>query len=282
MWLLLAFGSAFFAGITSILAKVGIEDINSTLATSLRTIIVLIFSWLMVFIKGSPMIINDEQAILFLVLSGICTGVSWLCYFKALQLGDINKVTPIDKSSTILTIVLAFIFFNEEIDVIKLFGIIIMASGTYMMIIKKDEVVSSQKGWLFYALLSALFASLTAILGKMGVSHIDSTLATSLRTIVVLIMQWLIVFTKKKQSEIKYINKRNWLFLVLSGISTGASWLCYYKALQLGPASVVVPIDKLSIVVSVVFAYFVFHEKLSLKSFAGLILLVVGTLMLLV
>lgn len=282
MWVLLAFGSALFAGMTSVLAKIGIKDIDSTLATSLRTIVVLIFSWLMVFIKRSSIVISDIQSIFFLVLSGICTGASWLCYFKALQLGDINKVTPIDKSSTILTMILAFIFFNEEIDFVKFIGIIIMASGTYMMIVKKEISVSSQKGWLVYALLSALFASLTAILGKIGVSHIDSTFATALRTIVVLIMQWLIVFAMKKQNHIKDINKRSWLFLVLSGFSTGASWLCYYNALQLGPASVVVPIDKLSIVVSVVFAYFVFKEKLSLKSFIGLILMVIGTLMLLV
>jgi len=282
MWVILAFGSAFFAGITSILAKMGVADVNSTLATALRTIVVLFFSWLMVFISGTYVFIDDLKTILFLVLSGISTGASWLCYFKALQLGDINKVTPIDKSSTILTMILAFIIFHETISYTKVIGMIIMSMGTYMMITKKNNVQKSQKGWLFYALLSAFFASLTAILGKVGVSQINSSLGSAIRTIIVLIMAWLIVFIENKQNEIKYIDKKNWLFLILSGTTTGASWLCYYKALQLGPASIVVPIDKLSIVVSVVFAYFIFHEKLSLKSFTGLIMIVIGTLMLLI
>ena len=286
MWLIYAFGSAFFAGITSILAKVGIKDVDSHLATAIRTIIVLIFSWIMVFLIGSQStIVNiDGKTFLFLILSGLSTGGSWLCYFKALQLGDVNKVVPIDKSSTILTMILAFIFLNEKITINMVIGIIGIAIGTYLMIQKKEgvEKVVKGKAWLIYALLSALFASLTSILGKVGIENIESNLGTAIRTIVVLIMSWIIVFATKKQSDVKKIDKRSLIFLILSGIATGASWLCYYKALQDGLASIVVPIDKLSILVTVLFAYIFLKEKLSKKSLLGLILIVVGTLLLLI
>ena len=286
MWLIYAFGSAFFAGITSILAKVGIKDVDSHLATAIRTIIVLIFSWIMVFLIGSQStIVNiDGKTFLFLILSGLSTGGSWLCYFKALQLGDVNKVVPIDKSSTILTMILAFIFLNEKITINMVIGMIGIAIGTYLMIQKKEgvEKVVKGKAWLIYALLSALFASLTSILGKVGIENIESNLGTAIRTIVVLIMSWIIVFATKKQSDVKKIDKRSLIFLILSGIATGASWLCYYKALQDGLASIVVPIDKLSILVTVLFAYIFLKEKLSKKSLLGLILIVVGTLLLLV
>ena len=286
MWLIYAFGSAFFAGITSILAKVGIKDVDSHLATAIRTIIVLIFSWIMVFLIGSQStIVNiDGKTFLFLILSGLSTGGSWLCYFKALQLGDVNKVVPIDKSSTILTMILAFIFLNEKITINMVIGMIGIAIGTYLMIQKKEEVEKVVKGkaWLIYALLSALFASLTSILGKVGIENIESNLGTAIRTIVVLIMSWIIVFATKKQSDVKKIDKRSLIFLILSGIATGASWLCYYKALQDGLASIVVPIDKLSILVTVLFAYIFLKEKLSKKSLLGLILIVVGTLLLLI
>ena len=286
MWLIYAFGSAFFAGITSILAKVGIKDVDSHLATAIRTIIVLIFSWIMVFVIGSQStIVNiDGKTFLFLILSGLSTGGSWLCYFKALQLGDVNKVVPIDKSSTILTMILAFIFLNEKITINMVIGIIGIAIGTYLMIQKKEEVEKVVKGkaWLIYALLSALFASLTSILGKVGIENIESNLGTAIRTIVVLIMSWIIVFATKKQGDVKKIDKRSLIFLILSGIATGASWLCYYKALQDGLASIVVPIDKLSILVTVLFAYIFLKEKLSKKSLLGLILIVVGTLLLLI
>ena len=276
MWLIYAFGSAFFAGITSILAKVGIKDVDSHLATAIRTIIVLIFSWIMVFLIGSQStIVNiDGKTFLFLILSGLSTGGSWLCYFKALQLGDVNKVVPIDKSSTILTMILAFIFLNEKITINMVIGMIGIAIGTYLMIQKKEgvEKVVKGKAWLIYALLSALFASLTSILGKVGIENIESNLGTAIRTIVVLIMSWIIVFATKKQSDVKKIDKRSLIFLILSGIATGASWLCYYKALQDGLASIVVPIDKLSILVTVLFAYILL----------GLILIVVGTLLLLI
>ena len=286
MWLIYAFGSAFFAGITSILAKVGIKDVDSHLATAIRTIIVLIFSWIMVFLIGSQStIVNiDGKTFLFLILSGLSTGGSWLCYFKALQLGDVNKVVPIDKSSTILTMILAFIFLNEKITINMVIGMIGIAIGTYLMIQKKEgvEKVVKGKAWLIYALLSALFASLTSILGKVGIENIESNLGTAIRTIVVLIMSWIIVFATKKQSDVKKIDKRSLIFLILSGVATGASWLCYYKALQDGLASIVVPIDKLSILVTVLFAYIFLKEKLSKKSLLGLILIVVGTLLLLI
>lgn len=286
MWVLFAFASAFFAGVTSILAKIGVKDVDSHVATAIRTIIVLIFSWIMVFIIGSQgTIVNiDGKTFLFLILSGLSTGGSWLCYFKALQLGDVNKVVPIDKSSTILTMILAFIFLNEKITINMVIGMIGIAIGTYLMIQKKEkaEKIVKEKAWLIYALLSALFASLTSILGKVGIENVESNLGTAIRTIVVLVMAWIIVFATKKQRDIKKIDKRSLIFLILSGVATGASWLCYYKALQDGLASIVVPIDKLSILVTVLFAYIFLKEKLSKKSLLGLILIVVGTLLLLV
>lgn len=286
MWVLFAFASAFFAGVTSILAKIGVKDVDSHVATAIRTIIVLIFSWIMVFIIGSQStIVNiDGKTFLFLILSGLSTGGSWLCYFKALQLGDVNKVVPIDKSSTILTMILAFIFLNEKITINMVIGMIGIAIGTYLMIQKKEkaEKIVKRKAWLIYALLSALFASLTSILGKVGIENVESNLGTAIRTIVVLVMAWIIVFAAKKQRDIKKIDKRSLIFLILSGVATGASWLCYYKALQDGLASIVVPIDKLSILVTVLFAYIFLKEKLSKKSFLGLILIIVGTLLLLV
>lgn len=286
MWVLFAFASAFFAGVTSILAKIGVKDVDSYVATAIRTIIVLIFSWIMVFIIGSQStIVNiDGKTFLFLILSGLSTGGSWLCYFKALQLGDVNKVVPIDKSSTILTMILAFIFLNEKITINMVIGMIGIAIGTYLMIQKKEkaEKIVKGKAWLIYALLSALFASLTSILGKVGIENVESNLGTAIRTIVVLVMAWIIVFATKKQRDVNKIDKRSLIFLILSGVATGASWLCYYKALQDGLASIVVPIDKLSILVTVLFAYIFLKEKLSKKSLLGLILIVVGTLLLLV
>ena len=286
MWILYAFGSALFAGATSILAKIGIEDVDSHVATALRTIIVLIFSWLMVFIVGSQsQLVNISiKSYIFLILSGMATGASWLCYFKALQLGDVNKVVPIDKSSTILTMVLAFIFLKEDITVPMVIGMIAIGLGTYLMIQKKEEEQKQvkNKAWLIYAVLSAVCASLTSILAKIGIENVESNLGTAIRTIVVLMMAWLIVFLQKKHGQVKKISKKSLLFIGLSGIATGASWLCYYKALHDGLASIVVPIDKLSILVTVAFAYIFLKEKLSKKSAAGLILITVGTLSLLI
>ena len=285
MWIIFAFGSALFAGLTSILAKCCIKNTDSNVATALRTIIVLIFSWIMVFISKSQSTLYNinTKTLIFLILSGMTTGASWLCYFKALQIGDVNKVTPIDKSSTILTMLMAFIFLGEEITFIKGISMILIGIGTYLMIIKKENVTVENKSnaWLIYALGSAIFASLTSILGKVGIENIDSTLGTAIRTIIVLIMAWIVVFVTKKQNTIRDIDKNSWIFLFLSGIATGGSWLCYYRALQMGPASVVVPIDKLSILVTIVFSYIVFKEKLNKKSALGLLLIVIGTLSLL-
>ncbi|MDO5294274.1 MAG: EamA family transporter [bacterium] len=282
MWIIFAMGSAFFAGLTSILAKCGIKKTDSNVATAIRTIVVLIFSWIMVFIVGSQNEIStiSKKTLLFLILSGLATGASWLCYFKALHLGDINKVVPIDKSSTVLTIILAFIFLGEPIGAWKAVGLIGIGIGTYMMIEKKTVATQVETGnkWIFYALASAVFASLTSILGKVGINGVESNLGTAIRTIVVLIMAWIVVFVTKKQDTVKTVEKKELVFILLSGIATGASWLCYYRALHDGQASIVVPIDKLSILVSILFSYVVFKERLTKKSFVGLVLIVAGTL----
>ena len=285
MWILYAFGAAFFAGITAILAKIGIKNTDSNLATAIRTVVILLFSWLMVFIVGSAGTITSlsVKTVVFLVLSGIATGLSWLCYFKALQIGNVNKVTPVDKSSTVLTMILALIFLGEAISVLKFVSIVLIGVGTYLMIEKKaDAKEAKDNKWLFFALGAAVFASLTAILGKIGIEGVESNLGTAIRTVVVLIMAWLVVFVTKKQGEIKGIDKRSWKFLIFSGLTTGLSWLCYYKALQDGEASVVVPIDKLSILVTMAFSYFVLKEKFTKKSWIGLTGFVGGTLLFLV
>lgn len=286
MWIVYALASAVFAGVVSILAKIGIKNTDSNLVTAIRTVVVLVFAWLMVFVVGSYTSITeiDTKSFIFLILSGLATGGSWLCYFKALQLGDVNKVVPIDKSSTILTMLLSFIFLKDEITIIKVCAMVVIGVGTYLMIEPKDTINSQKKGymWLVYAVFSAVFASLTAILGKIGITGIESNLGTAIRTGVVLVMAWLIVFWQKKYKDIKQIEKKSWLFLCLSGLATGLSWLCYYHALQLGPASIVVPIDKLSILITVSFGYFILHESLKKKSVIGLIFIVTGTLMLLI
>lgn len=282
MWILFAVGSAFFAGVTSILAKCGIEKTDSNVATAVRTIVVLVFSWLMVLVVGSQSAITEVpgRTMLFLVLSGLATGASWLCYFRALQIGDVNRVVPIDKSSTVLTILLALIFLHEGISWKKGIAVAVIALGIILMIQKKEtgeKNTKKGKSWFIYAVLSAVFASLTAILGKIGISGVESNLGTAIRTTVVLLMAWLMVLVTGKQSEIKEISRKELIFICTSGLATGASWLCYYKALQDGPASVVVPIDKLSILVTVAFSHVVFHEKLDKKSALGLLLLTAGT-----
>lgn len=282
MWILFAFGSAIFSGLTAILAKCGIKTTDSTIATAIRTVIVLLFSWLIVFIIGSQSTISNLSAKtwIFLILSGMATGASWLCYFKALQTGDVNKVVPIDKSSIVLSMILAFIFFQECFTWISAIAITLIAVGTLLMIQKTDS--SEQKAykgkvWLVYAILAAVFASLTSILGKIGIENVESNLGTAIRTVVVLFMSWLIVFITGKQDKIKKIPKRELIFICFSGVATGLAWLCYYRALQDGLVSIVVPIDQLSILVSIIFAYFVFKEKLSKKSFLGLLLIITGT-----
>jgi len=286
MWVLLAFASAFFAGIMSILAKIGIKDTDSNLATALRTIVVVLFAWIMVFIVGSHVTIRDVgiRSIVFLVLSGFATGGSWLCYFKALQIGDVNKVVPIDKSSIILTMLLSMLFLGEGFTIIKIFAMILIGIGTYLMIDRKQITANTAKSykWILYAVLAAVFASLTSILGKIGIEGVESNLGTAIRTIVVLLMAWMIVFIQGKHKEIKDIDRKSMLFIGLSGLATGLSWLCFYRALQLGPVSVVIPIDKLSILVTIAFSYFVLREKLKKLSVIGLILIVIGTLSLLI
>ena len=273
MWIVFAFGSALFAGLTAVLAKCGIKKTDSDVATAVRTVIVLIFSWLMVWIVGSASTITEigARSWIFLVLSGMATGASWLCYFRALGLGDVNKVVPIDKSSTVLTILLALIFLGEQITWIKAVAVVLIGVGTFLMIEKKKNTEEKvpRRGWLIYAVLSAVFASLTSILGKVGIDGVESNLGTAIRTAVVLAMSWLIVFIKGKQHAVRSIPRGEFCFICLSGISTGGSWLCYYKALRDGLASVVVPIDKLSILVSVAFSAVVFHERLRKRRRSG-------------
>ena len=280
MWLFAAIGSAFFAGLTSILAKCGIKNTDSDVATAIRTGVVLLFSWIMVFVVGSAGTIFEisPKSFLFLALSGIATGASWICYFKALSMGNVNKVVPIDKSSTILTVILAIIFFGETENIfVKLACTVFLAIGIFMMSEKKDYSGENKKGWMVYAVLSAIFAAATSILAKIGIDGVESNLGTALRTIVVLAMAWAVVFVKGKQKEVKNIDKKELGFIGLSGIATGASWLCYYYAIQNGVVSVVVPIDKLSILVAIAFSYLVFGEKLSKKSAAGLFVMTAAT-----
>jgi transporter family protein len=290
MWVIYAMGAAFFAGIMSVLAKIGIKNTDSNLATALRTIVVAAFAWLMVFVVGSQNSITgiDIKSIVFLVLSGLATGGSWLCYFRALQIGDVNKVVPVDKSSTILTMLLSFFLLNERLTWLKAVAMVLIGVGTFFMIERKETGKGYEEGyekgykWLIYASLAAIFASLTAILGKVGIEGVESNLGTAIRTMVVLVMAWLIVFMRGKQREIKSIDNRSWIFIGLSGLATGLSWLCFYKALQEGPVSVVVPIDKLSILITIAFSYFVLHEKLNKKPLFGLAIIVAGTLSLLI
>lgn len=285
MWIFYAIGSSFFAGITAILAKCGIQKTDSDVATAIRTAVVLIFSWLMVLITGAweDAARVNGRTLVFLILSGLATGASWICYFHALQKGDINKVVPIDKSSTVLTILLALIFLHEGLTWGKAVSVILIGAGTLLMISKKETAAMEEdKGssWLVYAALSAVFASLTAILGKIGISGIDSNLGTAIRTSVVLIMAWVMVFITGKQDQVRNVDKKELVFIGLSGLATGASWLCYYKALQDGPASVVVPIDKLSILITIAFSWIVFHERLTKKAAVGVVLITFGTVLL--
>lgn len=282
MWILFAVGAAFFAGITAILAKCGVRDVDSNVATAVRTIVVLLFAWLIVFLVGSQTEISKIGGVtlLFLILSGLATGGSWICYFKALQLGDVNRVAPIDKLSAVLGILLSFLFLHEPVSALKAAAILPIAAGTLLMIQKKKSSsgASPNRSWIVYAILSAVFASLTSILGKVGINGVESNLGTAIRTAVVLLMAWAIVFLTKKQGEVRKIDRKSLLFLCLSGLATGSSWLCYYRALKDGLVSVVIPIDQLSIVLTVAFSSLFLKEKVTKKSLLGLALLVAGTL----
>lgn len=288
MWLLFALGSALFAGVTAILAKVGVRHTPSNLATAIRTVVVLVFAWLVVFIVGSQDGITrlGGATVLFLVLSGLATGASWLCYFRALQLADVNQVAPVDKSSIVLTVLLAIVVFGETQSLAtRLAGITVIGVGTYLMVDRPHGVVekgTQGRAWLGYAVASAVFAALTTVLGKIGIADVESNLGTAIRTGVVLVMAWVVALVAGELRRLRAVPRRELVFIVLSGIATGASWLCYYRALQEGPASVVVPIDKLSIVVTVAFATFVLHERLSRRAALGLALIVAGTLLMLV
>jgi Predicted membrane protein len=286
VWIIYALASAFFAGSMSFLAKIGIKNTDSNLATALRTIVVVIFAWLMVFVAGSHNTISQvtDKSLIFLILSGLATGGSWLCYFRALQIGDVNKVVPVDKSSTVLTMLLSFLLLNERMTWLKAAAMILIGIGTYLMIDRKESSSVQHQGykWLIFAILSAVFASLTAVLGKVGIADVESNLGTAIRTVVVLLMAWLIVFMQGKQKEIKSIDKRSWVFIVLSGIATGLSWMCFYRAIQDGAVSVVVPIDKLSILVTIALSRLVLHERLKRKPALGLGLIIAGTLSLLI
>lgn len=286
MWMVFALLSAVFAALTSILAKVGIDGVNSNLATAIRTMVVVVMAWGMVFLTHAQGEITaiSRRSWLFLILSGLATGASWLCYFKALQIGDVNKVVPVDKSSSVLTILLALLLLHEEISVCKGIGIIGIGFGTWLMIQPRDGEPlerKSGKGWFVYAALSALFASLTAILGKIGIEAVESNLGTAIRTGVVLVMAWVVVFVTRKPDQPLTVPRGELGLICLSGLATGASWLCYYRALQLGPASLVAPVDKLSILVTILFSRIVLHERLTRRAFLGLVLLTVGTLLLL-
>ncbi len=280
MWIAAATFSALFAGLTSILAKCGIRKTDSDLATAIRTIVVLIFSWIIVFVAGSQNTLTEisGKSFLFLILSGLATGASWICCFKALSMGDINKVVPIDKSSTIISVLAAMILFNEtNYLAVKLICTAALASGIFLMVEKKKSEGSRNKSWIIYAVLSAIFAAATSILAKIGIRGVESNAGTAIRTGVVLIMAWAIVLIRGKHRQLKNINRKELLFICLSGLATGASWLCYYYAIQNGIVSVVIPIDKLSIAVTVAFSYIVFKEKLSLRAWIGLALMVAGT-----
>lgn len=287
MWLAFALGSALFAGLTAVLAKCGIRETDSTVATAIRTVVVLAFSWLMVFVVGSQGALSHigGRALLFLVLSGLATGASWLCYFRALQLGEVSRVVPVDKSSIVLTILLAFLLLGEPVGPSQGVGVVLIGAGTLFMVERGPEGAAASRrgmGWLPYAVGSAVFASLTSILGKVGIEGVESNLGTAVRTVVVLAMAWAMVLVTGRAGAVRRVPRRELAFICLSGIATGASWLCYYRALQDGPASVVVPIDKLSILVTIAFSCLVLHERLTRRSALGLVLVVAGALLMLV
>ncbi len=287
MWVVMALLSALFAGLTAILSKMSVRSMDSTVATAIRTTVVLAFAWLLAWMEGlCPRLSGlPARAYVFLALSGLCTGGSWLCYFHALKLGPVSRVAAVDKSSTVLTMLLAWVLLGEPLTWLKGLCILLIGLGTLMMLQPAQgeaERPAGSAGWLAYAALSALFAAMTAILAKIGIENVPSDLATALRTTVVLIMAWGMVAIGGKREQLRKVERGDLRFLLLSGVATGLSWLCYYRALQEGPASVVVPLDKLSIVITVAFSRIALKERLGRRALAGLLLLVAGTVLLLV
>lgn len=282
MWLIMAVLSAVFAGVTAILAKCGIRHTDSDVATALRTVVVLLFAWVMVWIVGSADTIGQisTTSVVFLILSGLATGGSWLCYFKALSMADVNKVAPVDKSSTILSVLLAIVLFSETSHLgAKLAGTALLAVGIYLMIEKKpgQKPGEQDRRWIVYGVLSAVFAALTSILAKVGITGVESNLGTAIRTAVVLVVSWGIVAARGKLRQIPKVRGRELAWILLSGVTTGASWLCYYYAIGNGVVSVVVPIDKMSILVTVLLSRVILKERISGKAGLGLALMLAGT-----
>ncbi len=283
MWIVAAILSALFAGLTAVLSKCGIKHANSDVATAVRTSVVLVLAWAIVFITGAYTTLSQisGRSWLFLILSGLATGASWICYFRALSLGEVSKVAAVDKSSTVLSVLFAIILFADEREKwwLKLIFLVLIAAGTFLMTDIKRGTEKKKLTWLAFALLSAVFAAATSLLAKIGIENVDSNAATAIRTCVVLVMAWLIVFCRRETKYVKQLRGREIVFLILSGLATGASWLCYYYAIQQGQVSIVVPIDRLSILVTVLFSLVVFKEKLSLKAWIGLALLTSGTVL---
>ena len=280
-WLIYAILASLFAGVNTVLAKIGLKGVNSHLATALRTVIIVIFSWSIVFTTGSYVELAhvSVRTWIFLIASGLATGASWLCFFYALKFGSVSNVSPLKKSSTVLTIILAFLILGEPARLAQLFGMVFIVVGTVLMLDKKSDV-THEKGanWLLFGLSSAVFASLVTILGAIGIADVEANLGNAIRVVVVLVASWGMVFLTGNQKGIKNIDKRNWVFLVLSGLATGGSWLFFFRALQIGPASGVVPIDKLSILLNILFARLFLGEKQSPRRLIGLTCLLVGTL----
>lgn len=283
MWILFSLGAALFAGITTIFGKFGVKDVDVTLATSIRTTVILLFCLIVVFFVGSFEELNNIniKVYFFLFLSGVTTALLWLSYFKALQLGTVNKVTPVDKTSIILTLILSAIFLKEKITFVKIVSMILILFGTILMVSRRENKGKSSK-WLLYAIYTSIFTSIATIVGKIGIKDIESNLGMLLRTIIIFIIIWAIVLIKKKYKDIKKITKKGIIFIILSGITTGLSWLFYFKALQLGEASVVFSIEKLSIVVSVILSIIFLKEKLNIKGIIGLIVILLGEVLLIV
>ena len=278
MYIIYALLASVFSGLTSVFAKTGIKNIDSLLATFLRTIVISLFLFLIVIWKENlnEIFLLDKKTILFLILSGISNTLLWICYFKALDLGTVSKVTPVDKTSIVLTLILSSLFLNEKITTIKIISIVLILSGTFLTI-KKESKGSKDNKWIIYAILTAVFTSTTTVLSKIGIESTNTTLITFLRTIVVLIILTTITLFKKKYKSIKDIEKRSWLFIILSGLSTSLSWLFYFKALALGEASIVFPIEKLSLVVSILISIIFLKEKVNKKQIIGIIIIVIGT-----